>query len=114
MPLFQRRTAAVATATLYVQCGQLFEANRDLVNMSSGCCDGYLGLVSAGGEKTCQLTFYSGKNGYYAIWEHPDGRGDTMSFMHPGGEFTQRGALTPSLVESIIARCTPARLDDGQ
>jgi hypothetical protein len=114
MSLFRRRTAATTTATLYGQCEQLFAASHSLVNMSSGCCDGYLGLLSPDGTITYHLTFYSGGNGYYAIWEHPETGGDTTSFMHPAGQFTQRGTLSPSLVESVIATFTPVRLDDGQ
>jgi hypothetical protein len=110
MPLLKRRTAT----TLYDQCGHLFADNRLLVNMSNGCCDGYLGLLSPDGAKTGQLTFYSGENGYYAIWEHPEDEGDTTSLMHPGGQFTQRGALSPGLVESVIATFTPVRLDDDR
>lgn len=102
-------------AALYARCAQLFAASRALVNLSNGCCDGYLGLRSPGGAVTYQVTFYKGLDGYYAVWSHPEAADrDDTSFVHPDGRFTQRGPLTPGLVESIAARFTPFRLDDDQ
>jgi hypothetical protein len=102
-------------AALYARCARLFAANRALVNLSNGCCDGYLGLRSPGGGSTYQVTYYRGLDGYYAAWPHPETGGpDDTSFVHPGGQFTQRGPLTPGLVESIAARFTPFRLQDDE
>jgi hypothetical protein len=106
-------TTSTPVAALYTRCARLFAANRALVNLSNGCCDGYLGLRSPGGGSSYQVTCYRGPDGYYAIWPHPEaGDRDDTSFVHPGGQFTQRGWLSPGLVGSMAARFTPFRLDD--